>query len=495
MQKVILINPADSVLVALCPLYAGEIITIDKAQIKIQENVQMGSKIARVEMAAGETVIKYGASIGKLTQDVLAGSWIHTHNLKTALTTSWTYNYTPCFPELCTLCKPQEIKVYNRASGEIAIRNEIWIIPTVGCVNAIAQTIAQQFREKNSLTDIDGIHVFTHPYGCSQLGEDHENTRRILANMVLHPHAGGVLVIGLGCENNQIASFHQLLGDIDQQRIRFMSAQQEHDEIAAGYQQINEIYQVMRTDRRQIASIGRLKVGLECGGSDGLSGITANPLLGRFADYLILQGGSCVLTEVPEMFGAEHMLFSRCENKQVFQQAVNMINDFKNYFIRHQQPIYENPSPGNKSGGISTLEDKSLGCTQKAGSAKISHVLQYGQRLTGCGLSLLSALGNDAVATSALAAAGCHMVLFSTGRGTPYGGFVPTVKIASNSALASKKAHWIDFNAGVLLEGQNADNLLIEFVNCIGKIASGERTCNEINNFRELAIFKNGVTL
>jgi altronate hydrolase len=317
----------------------------------------------------------------------------------------------------------------------------------------------------------------------------------MLQNMVRHPNAGAVLVIGLGCENNQVDVFRDTLGEVDEARVRFMALQKFDDEVEAGVARLHELYAAMRSDQRQPGKLSELKFGLECGGSDGLSGITANPLLGRFSDYTIANGGTTVLTEVPEMFGAERILMSRCRDEATFDKTVSMVNDFKQYFISHNQPIYENPSPGNKAGGITTLEEKSLGCTQKAGHSPIVDVLKYGERLTAHGLNLLSAPGNDAVATSALAGAGCHMVLFSTGRGTPYGGFVPTVKLATNSELAAKKPHWIDFDAGQLIHGVSMDQLLDSFVDLIVKIASGQQTKNELNDFRELAIFKSGVTL
>jgi altronate hydrolase len=339
------------------------------------------------------------------------------------------------------------------------------------------------------------VHLFSHPFGCSQLGQDHENTRTMLQNMVRHPNAGAVLVIGLGCENNQVEAFRSTLGEFDTQRVRFMVCQQQDDEVAAGLAQLHELYQLMRHDRRQPGKLSELKFGLECGGSDGLSGITANPLLGCFSDYVIANGGTTVLTEVPEMFGAERILMSRCRDEATFEKTVDMVNDFKQYFIAHHQPIYENPSPGNKAGGITTLEEKSLGCTQKAGQSQVVDVLKYGERLRQPGLNLLSAPGNDAVATSALAGAGCHMVLFSTGRGTPYGGFVPTVKLATNSELAAKKPHWIDFDAGRLIHGLPMAEMLTQFVDLIVEIADGKPARNEVNDFRELAIFKSGVTL
>jgi altronate hydrolase len=495
MKTHILIHATDNVVIALQSLDAGTVLPLDGEQIILVNCVDKGAKIARNAMDRGDLVIKYGSPIGVLTADVAKGEWIHTHNLRTALSDELSYQYQPDFPTVQTSGVERQIQAYLRDSGDIAIRNELWVIPTVGCVNAIARQAIERFKAENDTGDIDGIYLFTHPYGCSQLGDDHENTRRILADMVKHPNAGGVLVIGLGCENNQIDAFKTLVGAVDESRVKFMVAQQEQDEIAAAGRLMADIYRHMSQDRRQPVSFGRLKVGLECGGSDGLSGITANPLLGKFSDYLISQGGSSVLTEVPEMFGAEHILFSRCQDEATFNRAVEMVNGFKRYFIDHQQPIYENPSPGNKKGGISTLEDKSLGCTQKAGDSKVVDVLAYGDRLTVPGLSLLSAPGNDAVATSALAAAGCHMVLFSTGRGTPYGGFVPTVKIATNSELARHKPHWIDFNAGQLVETKTMDELLNEFIDLICRIADGQPTRNEVNDFRELAIFKSGVTL
>ena len=353
----------------------------------------------------------------------------------------------------------------------------------------------QDSVKTNNAEGTDGVFLFSHTYGCSQLGDDHINTRTMLQNMVRHPNAGAVLVIGLGCENNQVAAFRETLGDIDPERVHFMICQQQDDEIEAGIEHLHQLYNVMRNDKREPGKLSELKFGLECGGSDGLSGITANPMLGRFSDYVIANGGTTVLTEVPEMFGAEQLLMDHCRDEATFEKLVTMVNDFKQYFIAHDQPIYENPSPGNKAGGITTLEDKSLGCTQKAGSSVVVDVLRYGERLKTPGLNLLSAPGNDAVATSALAGAGCHMVLFSTGRGTPYGGFVPTVKIATNSELAAKKKHWIDFDAGQLIHGKAMPQLLEEFIDTIVEFANGKQTCNERNDFRELAIFKSGVTL
>ncbi|MCW6594632.1 altronate dehydratase family protein [Yersinia ruckeri] len=496
MQKTIKIHPLDNVAVALQDLAQGDVINIDDMTITLAQSVVRGHKFALSTIQPDQMIVKYGLPIGHALSLIQAGEHIHSQNAKTNLSDLDQYQYQPEFSDLPAQMADREVQIYRRKNGDVAIRNELWIIPTVGCVNGIARQIQQRFlKETNDAAEIDGVHLFSHPFGCSQLGQDHENTRTMLQNMVRHPNAGAVLVIGLGCENNQVDVFQSTLGEVDSDRVRFMVCQQQDDEVKAGLERLRELYQTMRGDHREAGKLSELKFGLECGGSDGLSGITANPLLGRFSDYVIANGGTSVLTEVPEMFGAERILMSRCRDESIFEKTVSMVNDFKQYFIAYHQPIYENPSPGNKAGGITTLEEKSLGCTQKAGQSQVVDVLKYGERLQHPGLNLLSAPGNDAVATSALAGAGCHMVLFSTGRGTPYGGFVPTVKIATNSELAAKKSHWIDFDAGKLIKGTTMENLLEEFVELIVAIANGKSARNEVNDFRELAIFKSGVTL
>lgn len=496
MKKFIKINPNDNVIIALAPLSTTDILMVDNQPIAVQQEIPSGHKVAIKPIKTTENIIKYGFPIGHATTDIATGEHVHTHNVKTNLGELSEYHYQPIPVNIQTSLPDRDIQIYRRANGDVGIRNELWIIPTVVCVNGIAQQISKKFIAQLAKQgdDFDQVHVLAHPYGCSQLGQDHQNTRTILQDMVKHPNAGGVLVIGLGCENNQLNIFQETLGDYDNERVHFMILQDEPDEIAAGLAHLTQLYQHLKTDRRQPGKLSELKFGLECGGSDGLSGITANPLLGQFSDYVIAHGGTSVLTEVPEMFGAETILMSHCIDNHIFDKTVNMINDFKRYFMTYQQPIYENPSPGNKAGGITTLEDKSLGCTQKAGNSHVMDVLTYGERISRTGLNLLSAPGNDAVATSALIAAGCHMVLFSTGRGTPYGGCVPTVKLSTNSALAQKKPNWIDFDAGRLVLGVSMPELLKQLVDVIVAIANGQPCCNEKNDFRELAIFKNGVT-
>ncbi|MCE0495166.1 UxaA family hydrolase [Vibrio salinus] len=495
MNSLFKIHTSDNVAVALCDLVAGTELALDGQTLTLMEDVPQAHKVALKSFKAGEQVVKYGCPIGHATVDIEIGARVYQENIRTNLSDLDDYEYTPDFQSVSSSLDNHPVNIYRRANGDIGIRNELWIIPTVGCVNAMANMMKKQLESEVDMTAIDGVRVFTHQYGCSQLGDDHNNTKLLLQNLVKHPNAGAVLVIGLGCENNQVSQFKDSLGEYDHDRVEFMICQKHDDEVAYGVELLKQLYDKMRTDQRVPGNISELRFGLECGGSDGFSGITANPLLGRFSDYLITHGGTTVLTEVPEMFGAEHILMSRCQSEKTFDQTVSMINDFKRYFIAHNQPIYENPSPGNKAGGISTLEEKSLGCTQKAGRSQVMDVLRYGERLQRPGLNLLSAPGNDAIATSALAMAGCHMVLFSTGRGTPYGGPVPTLKLATNSDLAKRKPHWIDFNAGALVEGTSMDTLLEQFVSTVAGFVNGTQTRNEINDFREIAVFKSGVTL
>ncbi len=448
----------------------------------VEVNLNDGHKYAVRDIANGETIIKYGNPIGHATKDIKKGEHVHTHNLKTNLLGVIEYRYTP-FEE-----KREEIKDtptfmgYVRDNGDVGIRNDIFIVNTVGCVNKIAER----------LSALTGAVSFAHPFGCSQLGDDHITTQLILRGIVNHPNAGGVLVLGLGCENNNIEVFKRILGKYDENRVKFLNCQDYENEIEEGVKLINELKEYTNTFTRQQIPVYKLRIGLKCGGSDGYSGITANPLVGRVSDKLISMGGSCVLTEVPEMFGAEHLLMARAENEEVFRSIVSLINTFKEYYERHNQVIYENPSPGNKKGGITTLEEKSLGCVQKAGSSAVVDVLDYGDTVRKNGLSLLNGPGNDIVAITNLFAAGVHLILFTTGRGTPVGSGVPTVKIATNHDLATRKRSWIDFDASPALEGRDLTNELFDYVI---QVANGEQTQNEIYGYKEISIFRDGVTL
>lgn len=496
MKEFIKINPKDNVVIVLKNYKKGETINLDGDILTLLEDVYKGHKISLKEIKKDENIIKYGMPIGHATTHIKKGEWIHTHNTKTNLKDLNNYIYTPEFQDKVLDLEKRSVEVYRRKNGDVGIRNELWIVPTVGCVNGIAQLIKEEFLNEIGNIKIDNINILTHNYGCSQLGEDHINTRVILQNTVKHQNAGGVLVLGLGCENNQIGEFEKTLGEYDKERVKFLVTQDVEDEVEVGKNILLKLYEEMLKDKRESASLSEINFGLECGGSDGLSGITANPLLGEFSDYIIAQGGTTVLTEVPEMFGAETLLMKRCKNKEIFEKCVSLINDFKEYFIKNDQEIYENPSPGNKAGGITTLEDKSLGCTQKSGVSQVIDVLKYGEILKEKGLNLLSAPGNDLVATTALAAAKCHMVLFTTGRGNPYGGYVPTVKISTNSELYNKKRRWIDFDAGRLVsENITMEELLEEFVEYIIEVINGKKVNNELNRFQEIAIFKSGVTL
>lgn len=490
------IHPNDNVAVATQDIAAGSSLEVDGVRVAAQDPIPSGHKIALAPIAPGAQVIKYGYPIGFATAAIEAGRHVHIHNVRTTLDGLLEYNYQAQGGDFKTKETSVTFDGYVRPDGQVAIRNEIWIIPTVGCVNKVSERLAAEATKRYAGGSLEGVFTFPHPYGCSQLGDDLQNTQKLLAGLVRHPNAAGVLVIGLGCENNFLGAFKKVLGDVDSQRIRYFSAQEVEDEFETGMALLEELAVYAKQFERKPVPISKLKVGLKCGGSDGFSGITANPLLGGFSDKLVAAGGTTLLTEVPEMFGAETILMNRCVDREVFDKCVHLINDFKSYFLRHNQPIYENPAPGNKAGGITTLEDKSLGCTQKGGTAPVVDVLLYGEQATRPGLNLVQAPGNDMVSVSALTAAGAHLVLFTTGRGTPLGGPVPTVKLATNTELAQRKKTWIDFDAGVLLDGKPFNEMVEELFDYCLNLASGrQRTRNEENGFREIAIFKDGVTV
>ena len=508
MQTFIKIHPNDNVIVALQDIPSGTILDVSESvAITAINEIPAGHKMAISDISANTEIIKYGSSIGFAKEDITCGEWIHVHNLKTGLGDLLDYTYDPVFDTTTDirvenwfqnkdLLKelPSTFMGFKRSDGKVGVRNEIWVIPTVGCVSNVATAIAKQANTLIKGT-VDEVIAFPHPYGCSQMGDDQENSRQILADLINHPNAGGVLVLGLGCENSSIDVLKPYIGDYDENRVKFLVSQECEDEIETSLELIQELIDYAGAIKREPVGVENLIIGMKCGGSDGLSGITANPLVGRFSDMLIAKGGSTILTEVPEMFGAETILMNRCANEKLFEETVSLINDFKNYFKNHNQTIYENPSPGNKKGGISTLEDKSLGCTQKSGSSPVRGVLAYGETVKVPGLNLLSAPGNDLVASTALATSGAHIVLFTTGRGTPFASPVPTMKISTNSALAKKKHNWIDFNAGVLVENKTMEEVAKDFYNYIIEVASGKKVCSEIAGFHDMAIFKQGVTL
>ena len=490
------INKGDNVVVCLRPINAGEEIKIGNHAVQALRNTPAGHKILLCDTPKDKPIIKYGYPIGHAKENLKAGEWVNENNIQTNLSGTLEYEYHPAIKPLSIEQEDRSFKGFMRKNGEVGIRNEIWIVPTVGCVNGIAERLARQLEQETQLKGVDAIHAWHHNYGCSQLGDDHENTRKVLRDICLHPNAGAVLVLSLGCENNQPEDFMKMLGDYDRERIQLLVTQRvEGDEVEEGMKILRKLYKTAAQDKREEVPVSKLRIGLKCGGSDGFSGITANPLVGEFSDWLIAQGGTTILTEVPEMFGAETILMNRCQTPELFQKTVYLINNFKEYFLSHGEPIGENPSPGNKAGGISTLEDKALGCTQKCGHAPVSGVLEYAERLKTNGLNLLSAPGNDLVASTALAASGCQMVLFTTGRGTPFGTFVPTMKISTNSQLFKSKQNWIDFNAGKLVEGVDMLTLRNDFIDKVITTANGEKVKNEMNGYREIAIFKNGVTL
>jgi altronate hydrolase len=492
----ILVNKTDNVIVTLKDYAEGDILLFENQEITINEAIPTGHKVAVQTIEKGQNIMKYGFPIGHAKEMIQIGDWVHTHNTKTNLEGTLNYTFTPEESKVPNEVPERTFKGYVRSNGEVGIRNEIWIINTVGCINKTAELMAKMANDQYKDKGIDGVYHYPHLFGCSQLGDDLHNTQKILSNLVHHPNAAGVLVLGLGCENNHIAEFKKVIGDYDEFRVKFLSVQEADDELDEGLELLDQIATYAQAFRREEVPVSKLKVGLKCGGSDGFSGITANPLVGSFSDKLIAHGGTSIMTEVPEMFGAETILMNRAKNEKVFKMIVDLVNDFKEYFIKHDQVVYENPSPGNKKGGITTLEEKSLGCVQKGGFSPVNDVLPYGGRVTEPGLSLVQGPGNDLVSVTALAASGAHIVIFTTGRGTPFGGPVPTVKMSTNTPLSEKKKNWIDFNAGELVHGKRMEELTDELFEYIIQLASGEvRTNNEKNGFKEISIFKDGVIL
>lgn len=488
-DNIIIVNPKDSVAVVLCDIKQGAICQFGETTLTAKDDIAFGHKIALFDIKEGEDVLKYGSPIGHATKKIEKGQHVHVHNVKTNLAESGAYEFHSTQEYLWNE-QDGHFMGYRRKNGGVGIRNDIWIVPTVGCVNKTAERLAKE-AEKLGMP----VLAMTHPYGCSQMGEDQTTTQKTLAALAKHPNAGGVLVLSLGCENNNLDVFKPFLGEYDNERIRFMITQEEEDEMEKGLALLKTLFQLTEKDKREKIPLRELIIGFKCGGSDAFSGITANPLCGRLTDLHTSAGGRAILTEVPEMFGAEDSLFARCQSKEIFEQATEMINEFKNYYVSHNQVVYENPSPGNKAGGITTLEEKSLGCIQKGGSATVTDVLGYAKPVKKAGLSLLTGPGNDMVSCTNLAASGAHIILFTTGRGTPFGTVVPTLKISSNSALAEHKANWIDFNAGMILEGTRFEEATEKLMSLLKETANGKLAKNEENEYREIAIFKDGVTL
>lgn len=501
MSLLLQINPADNVAVARAALSAGTVLPTGP----LATDVPAGHKVALRPIAAGEVIRKYGFAIGLATRDIAAGEHVHEHNVRSGLgaDTALAYSGAPSIPAdpSAAALGPDTFLGYRRPDGSVGTRNEIWIINTVACVNVPAERIARLATEKfvRPGSGIDGVQSFSHPYGCSQLGDDLAHTQKILAGLARHPNAAAILVLGLGCENNQMRAQLDQIGSTTPGRIQFFNAQEVSDEIEEGLVRLEALAAYAAQFKREPVPVSSLVLGMKCGGSDGFSGITANPLVGRVSDWLTARGGTAILTEVPEMFGAEEPLLSRAVSQEVFDQGLAMINGFKDYFRSHNEPIGENPSPGNRAGGITTLEDKSLGCVQKGGRASVAQIAGYGERARPGlgGLCLLNAPGNDGVSCTAMAAAGAHAILFTTGRGTPLGVPVPTLKIASNHDLAERKKGWIDFDASpVLTPGTSIDDVARELIKTVIATASGERQArNEINGFREITLWKDGVTL
>lgn len=497
-MKCIAVHANDNVMTVLKPIEKGVDLQIDGIKLVAEQTIPVFHKIATADLQAGDWIIKYGSRIGRATTSIHRGEWVHVHNMETALSTFEQYTYSKAEKEIAVTSDPSLETTfwgYRRPGGAVGTRNEIWILPTVSCMNATAREL-EKLATARGIAAYDGIYALPHNAGCSQLGKDMETTQRILSGIARHPNAGGVLILSLGCENNNLEEFTPYLGNFNSRRVKFLISQNTENELELGLRYLEEISLDMRNDTREQVPARELRIGLKCGGSDALSGVTANPLCGRVVDRLVSQGGAAILTEIPEMFGAEIFLMQRCVDRACFDKTVNLIQTFKQYYIGYGQPIHENPAPGNRAGGITTLEEKSLGCIQKGGHAPVADVLDYGEEVTKGGLHLLNGPGNDSVSVTNLLSSGAQILLFTTGRGNPLGTMMPVIKISSNTALYQRKRHWIDFDAGGLLENGNWQQTTEALWSLILNVASGrQKTRNEVNNQRDIMIFKDGVLL
>lgn len=496
-NKLLLIHPDDNVAIALTALEKDELHQAGGKEIQLLEHIDPAHKVAVRRIEEGGQVIKYGLPIGTAFKEIQPGEHVHIHNVRTNLEGLIEYEYHPV-PDVWSSFLPQKeawFDGYLRRDGRAGTRNDIWIIPTVGCVNRTAQLLAQAAKERYKGM-VDGIQALTHNAGCSQLGDDMLTTQKLLKGLINHPNAGAVLVVSLGCENNCLEYFKPVLGAVAPDRVKFLVTQEHSDEYAEGMRLLDELAMYASGFKRQRLPASLLQIGLKCGSSDAFSGISANPLCGRITDRLVRCGGRAILTEVSEMFGAETRLMERAVDRKVFEDIVGLINNFKEYFIRYGQPIDRNPCPGNIRSGISTDEDKSLGNIQKGGFAPVVDVLYYGDQVDKAGLSLLTGSGNDAVSVTNLTASGANLVLFTTGNGNPFGAVVPTIKISSNTELQRRKPEWIDFNAGQVLDGSGFNEVTKELFDFMLEAASGKRqTKNEQYGYQEISIFRDGVTL
>ncbi|PXW78391.1 D-altronate dehydratase [Blastomonas natatoria] len=494
------VHASDTVAVALRGIDAGSGIAVGNSEVTLVCDIPEGHKFAIRPHSLNDRVVKYGLPIGRASAAIEPGEHVHSHNLVTALVGEQVYAAGGASEHAGSINRTDAMiwHGYRRADGRAATRNEIWILPTVGCVALTAEQIARQAEQRHAALiaagRIDGIIAYPHPHGCSQLGDDLAGTRALLAGLAAHPNAAGVLLLGLGCESNQLEALIEAIPPSARNKVRSLSSQSAGDELADTAAIIDAMVAEAAMAEREPLPLSALVVGLKCGGSDGFSGLTANPLLGRFSEMLAAAGGTPILTEIPEIFGAEQALLDRACDAQTFKQAAALVNRFKRYYLDQGLPVSENPSPGNIAGGITTLEEKSAGAVQKAGTAPLTSVVAYGGQAIRPGLALLEAPGNDAVSSTALTAAGATLVLFTTGRGTPLGFPAPTVKIASNRALATSKAHWIDFDASAALDGP-VEQVDRDFLDTLLAIASGQRTAAERGGQRAIAIWKNGVTL
>jgi altronate dehydratase len=485
-SRMLTLHPQDNIAVALADIPAGE---IDSATgVKVLQSVKQGHKIAIAAIGAGQNVLRYGQTIGQATADIVAGEHVHVQNLGMGEHTNDYAHATEAKP-LTAIPDVRTFNGYHRADGSVGTRNYLGILTSVNCSGSVAKFIAEA-AEKSGLLDafpnIDGIVPITHGTGCGMSGENegYETLFRTLSGYAQHPNFGGILLIGLGCEVMQVSDLVGGRAIRADGALRYMTIQHEggtRKTIQKGLAELRSIAQLANTATRQPAPVSHLTVGMQCGGSDGYSGITANPALGVASDLLVRHGGTTILSETSEIYGAEHLLTRRAATVAVGEKLIARVRWWEDYTARNHGEMDNNPSPGNKRGGLTTILEKSLGAVAKSGSAPLTDVYLFGEKIDKKGFVFMDSPGFDPCSVTGQIASGANLIVFTTGRGS-VSGFMPTpcIKIATNSEMYARMSDDMDINCGdIVSDGATLSDKGRDIFEMFIAIASGGQTKSE----------------
>ena len=494
----------DNLCVAARHLELGEEISVGGESLRLAEPVRLGHKLAVRAIREGERVKKYGQTIGFATRDIAPGQWIHSHNL-TAGRFEREYEYATEIPPPPAPIEGRTFQGYRRAGGKAGTRNYIAVISSVNCSASVSKYISQRFD--NSLLakfpNVDGLLPLTHKGGCGlqYAGEDHQQLTRVLSGFATHPNVGAYLLVGLGCETGTLQYLVQhggLAEGVVQLNTKANGAARPpvvlsmqdcggtNKTVEAGIAAIAEMLPRVNGVRREPIPASELILGCECGGSDGNSGVTANPALGAASDLLVAAGGTSILSETPEIYGAEHLLVRRARTRAIGEKLIDRIRWWEEYTAKFGVEIDNNPSPGNKEGGLTTIYEKSLGAVAKGGSTALCGVYRYAEPVTAQGFVIMDTPGYDPASITGMVAGGANVVCFTTGRGSCFGCKpVPSIKIATNTPMYEQMIDDMDINAGVILEGASVADVGRQIFEFILEVAGGKRTKSEIHGVGE----------